>query len=238
MKRLNRLFALTSLSVVLISIERFSFTARVLLQPYSFLRLHEVVQMSILILASVIIPFFILREVSSNFETLKTKKGLWLGTFFIIGIYFYATGNGLHEVASHLFNTFCDTKANDWNPQCGAMFFNDYYTGNIIYFIGAYLMNLALILTEVIKPRFTITKKDYAPIIINAVIYALAIFAYSAFDRVSVGLIFSIIMTVTIITIFYANKENSRRLPVTMYSLITYLLGTLGAIVVRLFLRG
>ena len=45
MKRLHVLFSLNSLAVVLVSIERFSFTTRVLLQPYQFLRLHEAVQL-------------------------------------------------------------------------------------------------------------------------------------------------------------------------------------------------
>lgn len=235
MKRLNWLFTLTSLDVVLVSIERFSFTGKILLQPYSFLRLHELVQMSVLILISALLPFFILKEVSHNFETVKTKKGMILATLFITGLYFYATGNGLHELASFQFNTFCNTRVNYWGQLCGSMFFNDYYTGNILYFIGAYLMNLSLILIEMMKPRLTITKKDYAPIIINSVIYGLAIFAYSGFDRVLVGLIFSIFLMVTIDLLLLKNKKIWKRLPFTTYSALTYTIGTVASILVRLF---
>lgn len=56
MKRFHLLFRLNSLAVVLVSLERFSFTTRVLLQPSQFLRLHEALQIGVLILATVLIP--------------------------------------------------------------------------------------------------------------------------------------------------------------------------------------
>src|SRR5581483_3950424 len=105
MSKLNKLFSLYSLVVILVSVERYSPTTKILLQPYSYLRLHEVLQMTVLILLSVVIPFFILRLLTHNFELLKTQKGFILALLFIVGVYFYATGNGLHEVASHAFNT-------------------------------------------------------------------------------------------------------------------------------------
>ena len=103
MNRLNWLFTLSSLSVILVTVERFSFTTKILLQPYNFLRLHELVQMTILILFTTVIPFLIFREVTNNFQTLKSNISLVYGLMFIIGIYFYATGNGLHEVSSFNF---------------------------------------------------------------------------------------------------------------------------------------
>lgn len=233
MKRLNLLFGLTSLVVVLISVERFSFTTKVLLQPDSFLRLHELVQMTILILASALLPFFILKEITNNFETLKTRKGMILGTLFIAGIYFYATGNGLHELASFQFNHFCDTK-HFTSELCKSMFFNDYYTGNMLYFIGAFFMNMSLVLLELVKPRLRMTRKDIAPVVINSLIYALAIFAYSGFDRVLVGLIFSLIMMFTVDTILLINRKKYTRLPFTVYTALTYTLGALAALAIRL----
>src|SRR3989344_4845958 len=121
MNRLNVLFTATSISVLLVTIERFSFTTKILLQPYGYLRLHEMVQMLVLILMTVIIPFLILKEVTRNFESFKSKHGLVLATLFIAGVYFYATGNGLHEVSSFNFNQFCDTK-NTVGNICQTMF--------------------------------------------------------------------------------------------------------------------
>src|SRR5260221_14480002 len=116
--------------------------------------------MSFIILATVVLPFFLLKELSKNFDLLKSKKGTLLALMFMIGIYFYSTGNGVHEVASYLFNTFCNTK-HITNIPCGSMFFNDYYFGNILYFIGGLLFTIPLILFERMNPDKIFTKNDF-----------------------------------------------------------------------------
>lgn len=79
MNSLNRIFTLSSLSVILVTVERLSPTTNILLQPANFLRLHEVVQMSVLILLTVIVPFLLLKEMAQNFEIIKLRKGFLLG---------------------------------------------------------------------------------------------------------------------------------------------------------------
>ena len=233
MNRLNWLFTLSTLNVFLVTIERFSFTTKILLPPYNFLRLHEVLQMTVIILFTVLLPFFMLKEITHNFETVKKGKGFWLFMLFIIGIYFYATGNGLHEVSSFNFNTYCDT--NDFSGNlCGGFFINDYYTGNILYFFGGILMIVPLLLFEKIKPTKAFSKKEFIILLINAVFYSLAIFAYAAFDKVLVGLIYSAIITVISLFIFYSVRNQFMRYPVITYTTITYTLGTLLAYIVRM----
>lgn len=236
MKTLNLLFTLSSINVLLVIIERFSFTSKVLLQPYSFLRLHEVFQMTILILFTVLLPFLMLKEVSLNFDGLKKKSGLILGLIFITGVYFYATGNGLHEVSSFNFNFFCDVK-NFTGDLCGSMFFNDYYTGNIYYFIGGLFMIIPLLLFERTNSSDKFNSKDMKILIANSVIYAFAIFAYSGFDRVLVGLIYSIIVSIISLYIFWQIRKNYSKYPVITYTTLTYLLGTVTALAVR-FVKG
>ncbi|MBI3984743.1 MAG: hypothetical protein HY344_02260 [Candidatus Levybacteria bacterium] len=124
MHKLNLLFTLSSFSVLLVTVERFSFTAKILLQPYSFFRLHEIIQMSVLILLTVIIPVLILKEITQNFKNIKQKEFVLILTF-ITGVYFYATGNGVHELASFLFNHYCNT-IKFAGDLCGGFFFNDY----------------------------------------------------------------------------------------------------------------
>ena len=232
MNRLNILFSLSSLSVILITIERFSFTTKILLQPYGFLRLHEMAQMSVLILLTVIIPFLLLKEVTQNFESLKTKNGLILGLLFIIGIYFYATGNGLHEVSSFNFNTFCNVKKFS-GDLCNGFFFNDYYTGNILYFIGAGLMVTVLMIFEKIKPNAAYKKKDLLVTLVNAALYAFAIFAYAAFDPVLVGLVYSVLVMLVADIFFIQIKKGYLKYPVITYTAITYTIGTIVALILR-----
>lgn len=232
MKKLNLYFSLLSLNVLLVTVERFSFTTKIVLEPYSFLRLHELFQMSVIILFTVLLPFLILKEVTHGFEDLKKKWGTLLGIVFIAGIYFYATGNGVHEVASYFFNQYCDIHAFT-DKICGGIFFNDYYTGNILYFIGAFLFTIALLFFEKLHPNTNFTKNDLKIASVNACIYAFAIFAYSAFDRVLVGLIYTIIMAVVGIIFFLPVRKTPLRYPMITYTMITYVLGGFASLVVR-----
>jgi len=232
MRRLHLLFTLMSLSVLLVTLERFSFTTKIVLQPYSFLRLHEVIQMAVIILITVLIPFFILKEVTHNFELMKSRKGTLLATIFLAGVYFYATGNGVHEIASYLFNSFCDVER-FVSTMCGSMFFNDYYFGNIVYFVGAALMTIPLILFERSKPKNKTENRDLGLIAVNAVVYAVAITAYAAFDRVLVGIVYSVAMTVLIDCLLITAKKPWRQLPFALYSAICYTLGTIAALFIR-----
>jgi hypothetical protein len=234
MKRINWLFTVSSLNVLLVTIERFSFTTKVVLQPHSFLRLHELVQIIVLILATIIIPTFLFKELSRNFEALKTQKGQWIGLLFIIGIYFYATGNGLHEVSSFFVNQYCDIK-HLTSDLCHGLFINDYYTGNIFYFVGAMMSNIALILLELNYPVENWNRKDYIILAINSVVYAFAIVAYASIDPVLVGIIFSSITLVLVYGILIYARKNIKKLPFTLYCGIAYTLGTVVAFYVRFF---
>ncbi len=232
MHKLNILFTLSSLSVILVTIERFSFTTKVLLQPYNFLRLHEVIQMTLFILLTVLIPFFILYVISDSFSLFSKKKYVWLPTLFLIGIYFYSTGNGVHEMASYTLNQYCNVKALS-GIFCNGQFFNDYYTGNIFYFAGGIFMVLALLFTEKVFPNKTYSKSDIAITIINAVVYAFAIFAYSAFDPVLVGLIYSLIIMVVADVLWFVYRKKYLAYPVIFYTALTYSVGTVAALLVR-----
>lgn len=232
MKRLHVLFCLTSLVVLLVTIERFSITTRILLQPDNFLRLHEVVQIILLILATVLIPFFLLKEVSHDFATLRIKRGLWLGVFFLIGVYFYATGNGMHELGSFLLNQYCNP-THIQTAMCGSFFVNDYYVGNIFYFVGAAAINLSLVLLEVLKPRFLMTRRDLLYMLPNILLSAFTIVAYAGFDRVVVGLVYALMTTLAIDSILLLKRRQAFQLPITVYLSATYTLGTIVAVILR-----
>lgn len=232
MKRLNLLLTLSSLDFLLITLERFSFTTKVLLQPFNFLRLHEVFQILVPILISIIIPFFILRELTQNFSLLKTKRGIVYASIFIIGIYLYATGNGVHEVASFIFNTYCNTR-HIQGLFCKGLFFNDYYFGNILYFVGAFLFTVILMLFEKENPQKNWVRKDFVLLFINSLIYAFTIFAYDAFDKVIVGLVYSIITGIISWIIFLSLKKSFKTFPYMIYVVFAFSVGTIASIIIR-----
>jgi hypothetical protein len=232
MHKLNVIFTLSSLSVLLVTIERFSFTTKVLLQPYNFFRLHELIQLSVIILLTVVIPFGILYIISDSLTLYSKRKYVWLVLLFLIGVYFYSTGNGVHEMAGFTLNQYCNVKS-VVGVFCNGQFFNDYYTGNIFYFIGGIFMILALLFTEKILPNKTYTKKDVTITIINAFVYAFAIFAYAAFDPVLVGLVYSFIIMVIADVLWFAYRKKYLSYPVIFYTAFTYTIGTVAALLVR-----
>ncbi|MGW2255852.1 hypothetical protein ACWCXH_37775 [Kitasatospora sp. NPDC001660] len=234
MSRINLLFTLTSLSVVLVAVERFSFTTEVLLQPYGFLRLHELLQMTVLILVTVIIPALIFREVSRDFGALRSGKGTWLFLLFVIGVYFYATGNGLHEVASATFNEYCDPDTFS-GDLCGGLFVNDFYTGNTMFFVGALLMNTSLLITERGNPDETSAGRSQAALMVNAAVYAVTVLAYAGFDRAPVGLVYSVAMLLIAGGFFLNVRRQHRKFPFITYSALAYALGGFASLVVRLW---
>jgi hypothetical protein len=233
MMPVNRLLTLLSLITVVITVERFSPTTKVLLQPYSFLRLHEVVQMGAITAASVIVSFLLLRAVSANFLLLQDTQGAVIGVVFMLGTYFYATGNGAHEVASFMFNQFCNTK-HFTSTVCGTMYFNDYYFGNVVYFVGLGLSNLALVLLELKKPDRSLGPRDVRITVANALVLALTFIAYDAFDRVVVGLISTIMYALVFDALLLWSRVRYRFLPFTLYSAFGFSLAAIVSIPLRI----
>lgn len=232
MKRLNILLSLYSLLALIIITERLLPATRVLLQPYDFIRLHEINQTVLFLTATVILSFFTLLLLTNNFKTIQSKAGILLAVLFIVGVYLYGAGEGWHEVASFTLNQYCSIKKITGN-LCGGLFINDFYAGNIIFFIGGVFMNISLMGFAVMQPIKNWTNKDMSILLVNSLVYAFTWFAYAAFDTVSVGLLFSAILTFISIGFLVRIKNQFRKYPYITYSALAYSLATLATILVR-----
>ena len=188
--------------------------------------------MTCLILISVIIPILILKEVTKNFDRLKTTQGLVLLLLFITGIYFYATGNGVHELASFQLNTYCDPK-NPIGNICNGLFFNDYFFGNGIFYLGAILMNIPILIFERSSPFKSFDKKQLIILVINALFYGIALVGAAAFDPVIVAHIYLVIMTIISGYLLFISRRKILTHPLTLYTFISYLIGTSTALYLR-----
>jgi hypothetical protein len=231
--RVNRLITLISLTTVVITVERASPTTRILLQPYHFLHLHELVQMGLITTFSVVVSFLLLREITDNFAGLQDRYGFVLGMVFLVGTYFYATGNGTHEVASFLFNQYCDT-THVGAGACGSEYFDDYLFGNIVYFLGLGLSNLALVLLERRRPAPETGSRALAVTLGNGAILALTFIAYDAFDRVLVGLISTILFALAFDAVLLGIRARMRTVPFSLYSAAGFTLAAIVSIPIRL----
>ena len=204
MTRLNGAFTVTSVLVLLVTIERFSFTTTILLQPYSFVRLHELIQGPILLTLFLVVSTFVLKEISDEFKTLRFP----ILALFVVGAYLYGLGEGWHEVTSFTLNQYCDVRDVS-GDLCGGLFVNDYYTGNILFFVGGIGMAAALMILERLNPSSAWDDRNVVIGAVNSVVYSFTFFAYAAFDLVLVGLY----STVALMLLSLALLANTMRDP-------------------------
>lgn len=230
MNKLNLLFTLYSLTAVVVIIERL--LPSPLLQPSNFIRLHELNQTLVFLTVTVVLSFFYLKIFTKDFQTLKNKPDLQLTLGFLIGVYLFGAGEGWHEVASFTLNQYCNMLTLT-NNLCQGLFINDYYTGNIIFFIGGVLMNTSLLALSYQHPPKSFNNQEMIVLFINSLVFALTWFAYSAFDKVLVGLFFSTVLMMISLIFTLRIKNRFKEYPFITYSAIAYTLATLGAALVK-----
>jgi hypothetical protein len=232
MNRLNTLFTIYSITAFIIIIERLSPTTQVLLQPHNFIRLHEINQTVIFLTITTILSILELKILTNNFQTLKDKGNTVLLALFVAGVYLYGAGEGWHEVASFTLNTYCNIHQITGN-LCNGLFINDFYAGNIIFFIGSVLMNVVLLLFAAKLQMNKWTRKEMTILFVNSIVYAFTWFAYAAFDTVLVGLFFSALLMLVSVFYFLKIKSKWRQYPFLTYNAAAYTLATIGTIIVR-----
>ena len=98
------------------------------------------------------------------------------------------------------------------------------------------MMNFSLILLELDHPPAAGSRKEYIVLTINSLIYAFAIVAYASIDPVLVGLVFSLITMLSVDTIIFLHCKKIPRIPFTLYCGIAYTVGSLIALIVRVFI--
>jgi hypothetical protein len=75
--------------------------------------------------------------------------------------------------------------------------------------------------------------RDLGLVVVNAVVYATAIVAYAAFDRVLVGVVYAVTMMLITDLLLLTAKKPWRSLPFTLYTSVCYTLGALIALLLR-----
>jgi hypothetical protein len=230
---ITRIFWLNSLVVLAVTVERFSRTTRFVLPPHDFLSLHQLIQTVVLILASLVLSMLLFWETSGHLKALPGRSAVWLTVLFTAGAYLYGAGEGLHELASYLLGTRCDVN-HPVGDLCGGLFVNDFYTGNILFFAGAALITAVPVVAERLTASPDRRRAAALPVIVNAAVFAFTVVAYAAFDTVLVGLIFALGMLVFTLVMWVPVRTTALRYPVTTYSFITYALGAVVSLVIRL----
>lgn len=232
MKRINLIVTLYTLTAFIIIVERLLPATQVLLQPYDFIRLHEINQTVLFLPITVLLSFFVLKSVTDNFQTLQRRFNTFLGALFVCGAYLYGAGEGWHEVASFTLNTYCGA-ANLSGNLCQGLFINDYYAGNLIFFVGGVMMNTVLLALATQRRMERFTNTDLAILFGNSLVYAFSWFAYAAFDIVLLGLIFVTLLAIISLLACAKVQWNMREYPYIAYSAVAYSLATIATAIYR-----
>jgi len=178
------------------------------------------------------LSFFVLKSVTDNFQTLNRKLNTVLAVVLLCGAYLYGAGEGWHEVASFTLNTYCDARSPAGN-LCQGLFINDYYAGNLIFFVGGVMMNGVLLALATQQKMERFNNKDMTILLVNSLVYAFTWFAYAAFDVVLLGLYFATLLAVISIVAFIKVKRNIREYPYITYSVVAYILATIATVIYR-----
>ena len=127
----------------------------------------------------------------------------------------------------------CETQNLPGN-LCQGLFINDYYAGNLIFFVGGVMMNAVLLVLASQQKMDRFNNKDMAILLINSLVYAFTWFAYAAFDVVLLGLYFAALLAIISIVVWVKVKRNIREYPYITYSVVAYTLATIATIIYRI----
>jgi len=227
MKRVHLLLTGLSITILLLSFNRLTSFTLSYLQPYDFLRWLDFNAMIPIPLLSILLYYFLLREVTYKFSFKKTKLYVFLFALFIVGVYLFGASSGNHEVTNYLNTRFCERGTID-SPLCNIIAYNDDEFSHIIYYLGFVFMNIVLLFMEYNMPRQKgMIKKDYIYISANAIFIGLGIFANLAFEEIGIDLyVFGFLMALSLYLLY--SKKIVSQFPLTYYFAVSYTIGVLG----------
>ncbi|MEK7517037.1 MAG: hypothetical protein AAB583_00675 [Patescibacteria group bacterium] len=233
MKKIHLLLTGLSVTILLLSLNRFTSFTLSYLQPYDFLRWLDFNAMIPIPLLSILLYYFLLREVTYESSFKKTKLYIFLFTLFTVGVYLFGASSGNHEVTNYLNTRFCERGTID-SPLCNIIAYNDDEFSHLIYYLGFVFMNVVLLLMEYNMPRKKgMVKKDYIFVSLNALFIGLGIFANLAFEEIGIDLyVFGFLMVLSLYLLY--SKKVVSKFPITYYFAVSYTIGVVGTSIFKL----
>ena len=220
---------LTGLSgvIVLLSLNRLTNLTQGLLMPAQYLRWQDFNAMLPLPLLTVVLYVLLWWNTIGHEKEIKTKHFKVLLITLAAGIYFFAASSGLHEVTNYLNHRYCITSVLE--PElCGIIGYNDDVFSHELYYLGLVLMNVALLVSEYVRPRTqSMTKGDLVVVSANALFIAAGIVANLAFEEIGIDLyVFSALAG---LSLYLLHKRGFKyaHVPIIYYSAMAYTLGVI-----------
>jgi hypothetical protein len=227
--RLHRLLAVQSLFIVLLSLNRLGPWTLGELAPDGFLRwvdFHNLLTLPLISLVAMVLTWQHLERGRGEAGPGRRRVEL----LFLLGLYLYGAGYGVHEVTNYLHARYCDQTVLD-EALCRIVVFNDDGFSHWIYFIGFSMINAALVLLQALLPfRGTLARRDLVLLGVNALFIALGIFANLGFEEI--GLDLYVVAFLAALSLWLWRRVG--RQPVIVYYSLAYCLGLAATAVVKL----
>jgi hypothetical protein len=71
-------------------------------------------------------------------------------------------------------------------------------------------------------------------LVVNAVVFSATVIAYAGFDRVLVGLVYSLVMLVVSLAFLLRARNCWRQFPYTTYTSLVYTIGAVASVIIRI----
>lgn len=229
LRRLHGLLAIQSLFVILVSLNRLGPWTLGELSPFGFLRwvdFHNLLSLPLLSLVGLVLTWQHLERGHGEARRLRLRVEM----VFLLGLYLYGAGYGVHEVTNYLHARFCDPTPLD--PKlCQIIIFNDDDFSHWVYFIGFSMTNAALVVLQALLPfGHRLPRRDLLLLGANALLIGLGIFANLAFEEIGLDLwVVGLLATLS----FWLWRRAGRQ-PLIVYYSLAYALGLGGTALYKL----
>lgn len=223
MNRIHWLLAAQSLILILLTVNRLSSLTTGYVADNEFLRWVDFHNLLTLPLLSLTAFYFLKTTLEADAAPGSERLRLWIGLLFLLGIYIYGAGYGVHEVTNYLHIRFCGGQgATSEDILCRIVAFNDDEFSHWIWFGGFIIINVALLLTQAAtRPHARPGARDVVFLLINAFFVAAAIFANLAFEEIGADLY--IVAVVALWSFYYLWRKGPR--PLFIYYAAAYGVG-------------
>lgn len=183
LSRIHWLLSVQAIVILLGSLNRLGSWTVGYVATNQFLRWVDFHNMLTLPLISVTAFYLLKKEIERSEQRRSGRFALLLNLSFIIGLYLLAASYGNHELTNYLHTRFCLN--GEVSDLCRIVIFNDDLFSHWLFFAGFVLMNSAIMLLQLVHPwQGTVSQRDTAVLILNALFVALGIFANLGFEEI------------------------------------------------------
>jgi len=233
MKRISWLITGSTLSLVLLSLNRLTSLTQGYVLDNQFLRWVDFNAMLPVSLLYVLFFYLLFAEILSH-KAQNQRTIIWLTLLLLFGTYIFGASSGVHEPMNYLDTRICND-GQTVNQLCTIINFNDEPFGHFLYYIAVIIISLVLLTAELISPQDKdASTSDKLAVTINGLLAGIGIFLNLAFKHSWLDTSYFIILSLIALYYTYRTRFRFNTRLLTYYYFLSFVLGTAGTIIYKL----